>query len=64
MNAHGEKVTLKTLFEVFNQVFDIEVTKFSLYFTSIKNRKKGERTTFLEQQKQQLLRKMEAADSK
>lgn len=64
MNAHGEKVALKTLFEVFNQVFDIEVTNFSLYFMGIKNRKKGERTTFLERQKQLLMRKMEAADHK
>jgi hypothetical protein len=53
---------LKTLFGVFNGLFGIDVKEYSLYFTGIKNRKKGDRTSFLDLQKQLLIRRMEEAD--
>jgi hypothetical protein len=62
LNLNGEKVTLKTLFGVFNGLFGIDVKEYSLYFTGIKNRKKGDRTSFLDLQKQLLIRRMEEAD--
>jgi hypothetical protein len=62
LNLNGGKVTLKTLFAVFNGLFGVEVKEYSLYFTSIKNRKKGDRTVFLDKLKEILTTKMEEAD--
>ena len=62
LNAAGENVSLTKLFKVFNPVFGIKLTSFSQFFTMIKNRKKGERTTFLDKQKKLLTLRMEEAD--
>ncbi|GHT36639.1 hypothetical protein AGMMS49574_28710 [Bacteroidia bacterium] len=64
LNTGDEKVTLKALFDVFNNIFGLDVKDFSLYFTSIKNRKKGDRTSFLDEAKKQLIQRMADADSK
>jgi hypothetical protein len=61
---NGETVTLKTLFNIFNSIFEIDVKDFSLYFISIKNRKKGDRTSFLDLQKHLLMQRMDDADRK
>ena len=60
--ANGGKVTLTELFKEMGEVFDIEVKEFSRTFKDIKNRVKGDRTKFLDELKQELLRKMEKAD--
>jgi hypothetical protein len=62
LNTKTEKVTLKTLFDTFNEVFGLDVKDFSLYFMSIKNRKKGDRTPFLDEAKQRLVERMTEAD--
>ncbi|GHT39137.1 hypothetical protein FACS189437_01660 [Bacteroidia bacterium] len=64
LNLNGGKVTLKDLFDVFNGIFGLEVKEFSLYFTSIKNRKKGDRTAFLDTEKRLLMQRMEESDRK
>jgi hypothetical protein len=64
LNINGETAMLKTLFRVFNPIFGLDVKDFSLYFISIKNRKKGDRTSFLDLQKQILIQRMEDADRK
>jgi hypothetical protein len=64
LNHKEDTVTLKTLFEVFNRVFGLDVKDYYLYFASIKNRKKGDRTPFLNLAKQLLVERMEAADRK
>jgi hypothetical protein len=44
----GGNVTIKRLFDVFNEIFGMDVKDYYLYFTSIKNRKKGDRTSLLD----------------
>jgi hypothetical protein len=58
------KISLKHLFRVLGEVFDFEAGEYSRTFTDIKNRVKGERTSFLDTLKQLLRRRMEAADMK
>jgi hypothetical protein len=41
LNTETGKVTLKNLFDTFNEVFGLDVKDFSVYFMSIKNRKKA-----------------------
>jgi hypothetical protein len=60
----GGTVTLKRLFDVFNEIFGMEVKDYYLYFTSIKNRKKGDRTPLLDLEKQLITSKMEESDRK
>ena len=62
LNLEGGTVKLKTLFDVFNSVFGINLTAFSQYFKAIKDRKKGDRTTFLDMQKELLTRRMDETD--
>jgi hypothetical protein len=57
-------VHLKELFAVIGEAFGMNVEKFSLYFMSIKNRVKGDRTHFLDMLKRALILKMEDADRK
>jgi hypothetical protein len=64
LNLNGGTVTFKKLFEVFNGVFGLDVKDFSLYFMSIKNRKKGDRTSFLDLGKRLLIERMEEMDKK
>ena len=64
LNLNGGRVKLKTLFDVFNRVFGIKVKDFSQYFRNIRTRKKGDRTTLLDMQKQLLTERMEEADNK
>jgi hypothetical protein len=58
------KASLKTLFRTMGEVFDFEVKEYSRSFTDIKNRIKGDRTTFLDTLKRKLLHRMEDADRK
>jgi hypothetical protein len=60
---HGT-VSLKKLFAAIGEAFGMNVEKFSIYFTSIKNRVKGDRTKFLNMLKRALILKMEEADRK
>jgi hypothetical protein len=60
----GGKTTLKKLFRTMGEVFDFEVKEFSRSFTDIKNRVKGDRTSFLDKLKRGLLLRMEEADRK
>ena len=64
LTLNGEKAKLKTLFDVFNPVFGFEDFQFSSYYSRIRSRKKGDRTTFLDLQKQRFIRQMEKADNK
>jgi hypothetical protein len=64
LNLNDGNVTLKTLFDIFNGIFGLEVKDFSLYFMSIKNRKKGDRTSFLDLGKRLLIERMEESDRK
>jgi hypothetical protein len=64
LNLNGGQVTLRTLFEVFNEIFGLNVKDFSIYFMNVKSRKKGDRTPFLDLEKQLLIRRMEETDSK
>lgn len=50
-------VSLKNLFAVFGETFDVEVKHFSRTFTDIKNRTKGDRTIFADKLKNALLQK-------
>jgi len=59
LNLNGGKVTLDTLFDFFNPIFDMNPINFNQVFTAIKNRKKGDRTTLLNMQKTLLTRRME-----
>ncbi|MDR0864696.1 MAG: RteC domain-containing protein [Candidatus Symbiothrix sp.] len=58
------KITLKDLFHSLGEAFNLEVQVFSRFFTSIKNRTKGERTIFLDKLKKGLIQKMEDADKR
>ena len=62
LNTETKKVTLKSLFEALNETFGLNVKEFSLYFVSIKNRKKGDRTPFLDEAKRRLIGRMEESD--
>jgi primosomal protein N'' len=59
-----EKPPSKKLFRTMGELFDFEVEEFSRTFTDIKNRVKGDRTTFLDKLKRGLLRRMEEAERK
>jgi hypothetical protein len=61
---NGGKATLKFLFRTMGEVFDVDVKEYSRSFTDIKNRIKGDRTTFLDKLKRKLLHRMEEADGK
>jgi hypothetical protein len=63
LNLNGGKVALKTLFDFFNPIFGIKITQFSGYFNAIKNRKKGDRSTLFDKQKELLTQRMEDADN-
>ena len=56
--------SLKSLFTVIGDVFDVELKDFYRVFKDIKNRVKGDRTKFLDELKHGLLHKMEKADEK
>jgi hypothetical protein len=60
----GSNVTLRRLFDVFNKIFGMEVKDYYIYYSSIKNRKKGDRTSLLDLEKQLVIEKMEESDSK
>jgi hypothetical protein len=62
--TNNGKTSLKELFTVMGEVFDIEVKKFYRSFKDIKNRVKGDRTRFLDELKQALTDKMEKSDRK
>ena len=64
LNTDSDKLTLRTLFETLNPVFNMDVKAYALYFTSIKNRKKGDRTALLDWQKQLLMQRMEKSEAK
>ena len=64
LNRNGEKATLKTIFDVFNPVFGFEDFQFSSYFGKIRSRKRIERTTFIDLQKQLFTERMEETDNK
>lgn len=57
-------IYLKDLFAEIGESFGIETKHFSLYFTSIKNRVKGDRTKFLDELKRILVSRMESDDRK
>jgi hypothetical protein len=59
---NGGEIYLKEVFSSINTLLDMNVKDFSLYFMSIKNRVKGDRTFFLDKLKQLLMKKMEEAD--
>jgi hypothetical protein len=61
---NGGKITLKYLFRTMGEVFDFRVEEFSRAFTDIKNRVRGDRTTFLDRMKERLLCRIEDADRK
>jgi hypothetical protein len=63
-HVNNGKVSLKKLFAVMGEVFGFKVEEFSRVFIDIKNRVKGDRTAFLEELKQALIRIMEKADRK
>jgi hypothetical protein len=64
LNNNDGTVTLKSLFDIFNGIFGLDVKDFSVYFMSIKNRKKGDRTSFLDMAKKVLIERMEETDRK
>jgi hypothetical protein len=55
-------IYLKDLFVEMGNIFGMEIKNFSLYFTSIKNRVKGDRTKFLDKLKHTLVNRMESDD--
>ena len=63
-HINNGKVSLKKIFAVMGESFGFEVEEFSRVFIDIKNRVKGDRTAFLEELKQALIRIMEEADRK
>jgi len=58
------KTSLKRLFTVMGDVFDVELKDFYRIFKDIKNRVRSDRTKFLDELKQGLIDKMEKADEK
>jgi hypothetical protein len=57
-------IYLKDLFAEIGQAFGMDIKNFSLYFASIKNRVKGDRTKFLDKLKGTLVNRMEKDDRK
>jgi hypothetical protein len=55
-------IYLKDLFAEIGRAFEIDIKNFSLYFTSIKIRVKGDRTKFLDKLKHTLVHRMESDD--
>jgi len=64
LNKKGEKASLRVLFEVFNPIFGFKNFQYSSYFSNIKARVKGERTTLLDTQKKLLMQRLEKLDLK
>jgi len=62
--ADGGQASLKKLFAYLGEVFDIEVKEFSRTFIDVKNRVKGDRTSFLDELKRVLIERIEKADEK
>jgi hypothetical protein len=63
-NINKGKVSLKKMFAVVCEVFDVDVKDFYQRFSAIKIRVKGDRTKFLDELKQVLVEKLEKADNK
>jgi hypothetical protein len=63
LNRKGDKVTLESLLDIFGSIFGIKIKQVSAYFTAIKKRSKGDRTSFLDKQKDTLKRRMEKSDN-
>ena len=63
-HINNGKASLKKIFAVMGETFVFEVEEFSRVFIDIKNRVKGDRTAFLDELKQALMRIMEEADRK
>lgn len=61
---NGGEIYMKEVFTSINTLLDMDVKDFSLYFISIKNRVKGDRTFFLDKLKQTLIKKMREADKR
>ena len=59
LNLNGGKVTLQTLFDVFNPILGMDVKHYNQYFRSIKIRKKGDQTFLLDLEKQLLVQRIE-----
>ncbi|GHT01761.1 hypothetical protein AGMMS49525_03430 [Bacteroidia bacterium] len=57
-------IYLKDLFAEIGRAFGVDIKNFSLYFVSIKNRVKGDRTKFLDKLKRTLVNRMESDDVK
>jgi len=64
LNMNGGTVSLKTLFDFFNPVFDMDVRDYAQYFRAIRSRKRNERTSVLHLQIEKLIERMEKADNK
>ena len=56
-------ITLKKMFDVLSDIFDIEVKEFSRTFIDVKNRVK-DRTSFLDELKRALIERIEKAEEK
>jgi hypothetical protein len=63
-HINNGEVSLKKIFAVMGEAFDFKVEEFSRVFIDIKNRVKGDRTAFLDELKQALMRIMEEVDRK
>ena len=59
-----EKIFLKDLFLLAGKLFDCEINNFTSLYWKIRNRIKGDRTSFLDKLKRTLMRKMEKEDEK
>jgi hypothetical protein len=64
LNIDDGKASLKTLFEIFNPIFGLNVHDYAQYFKIVRNRKRSERTALLDLQKQLLIQRMENLDNK
>ena len=64
LNLNDGKVSLKMLFDIFNPIFGFKDIPFSTYFNIIRNRKRSERTTLLDLERQLLIERMEKSDSR
>jgi hypothetical protein len=63
-SINNGKISLKELFRIMGEMFDLEVNEFANHFMNIKSRADNKRTKYMDKLKNLLLQKMEEADRK
>ena len=64
LNLNGGKVSLKTLFEIFNPIFGIKDFQYSNYFAKIASRKKDGKKSVFDLEREHTGQRKEKSDNK